>query len=318
MSFWQGRTVLVTGASGFVGSHLVKKLISKKSKVITLSEKGIKSSTGTQDEIGSVENFEKLNDIIKKYKINTIFHLAAQPIVEVGQTNPTKTFEVNIKGTWNILESARGNNIQKIIIASTVHVYGNNPKVPFKEEYFPQPSRPYETSKACADLLAQSFADTYNLPVEIPRFVNIYGPADFHFSRLIPKVIKSILKGENPRVWDVGSIRDFLYIDDAVRAYFMLAEKNFHNGRRVRVFNFGTDKPISIVNLVKKIIKIAKQDFTNVKIESIPSDRSNEIIRQYVSSAKAKKELGWYPQTSLQEGLSKTYKWYKENADLLL
>lgn len=315
MSFWQGRLVLVTGASGFVGSHLVKQLISKKSKVITLSKKGYQPSLKIINEIGSVENFETLNKIVKKYKISTIFHLAAQPIVEVGQINPIATFEVNIKGTWNVLEAARENNIQKVIIASTVHVYGDNPNVPFKEEYFPQPSRPYETSKACADLLAQSFADTYNLPVEIPRFVNIYGPGDFNFSRLIPKVIKSILTGEKPEVWDIGSVRDFLYIDDAINAYLMLAQKQLAGGKRLRVFNFGTGKPIKIYDLVLKIIQLANKNI-KVKIENPPEERFNEIKKQYVSVAKAKRELGWYPKVGLNEGLSKTIGWYQQNTQL--
>lgn len=306
MSFWQGRPILVTGASGFVGSHLVSRLTSKKSKVVSLSKK-----------TGSIEDFEKLNDMIKKNKINTIFHLAAQPIVEVGQTNPIKTFEVNIKGTWNILEAARENNVQKIIIASTVHVYGDNPKIPFKEEYYPKPSRPYETSKACADLLAQSFADTYDLPVEIPRFVNIYGPGDFNFSRLIPKVIKSILSGEQPEVWDIGSIRDFLYIDDAINAYLMLAEKKLDGGKRLRVFNFGTGKPIKIHDLVLKIIKLSNKKI-NLKTEKLPEERSNEIKKQYVSIAKAKRELNWYPKISLDEGLTKTIEWYKKNSNSFL
>lgn len=317
MSFWQGRSVLVTGASGFVGSHLVRQLTSKKSRVVTLSRKGSKPSRVIQDEIGSIEDFEKLNDIIKKYKINTIFHLAAQPIVEVGQTNPIKTFEVNVKGTWNILESARENNIQKVIIASTVHVYGDNPNVPFKEEYFPQPSRPYETSKACADLLAQSFADSYNLPVEIPRFVNIYGPGDFNFSRLIPKVIKSILSGEQPEVWDIGSVRDFLYIDDAINAYLMLAQKKLVDGKRLRVFNFGTGKPIKIYDLVLKIIRLSNKKI-KVKIENRPEERFNEIKKQYPSVEKAKIVLNWYPRISLDEGLAKTFSWYQKNAHLFL
>jgi CDP-glucose 4,6-dehydratase len=317
MSFWQQRVVLVTGASGFVGSHLVNQLISKHAKVITLSKKRLKSSTKVINEIGFVENFERLNDIMKRYKVNTIFHLAAQPIVEIGQDNPIKTFEVNIKGTWNILECARENNIQKVIIASTVHVYGDNPKVPFKEEYFPQPSRPYETSKACADLLAQSFADTYDLSVEIPRFVNIYGPGDFNFSRLIPKVIKSILQGEQPEVWDVGSIRDFLYIDDATAAYLMTAEKRLDNKKRLRIFNFGTGEQIKIYDLVQKIIQIMGKGI-KVKIEQLPEERSNEIKKQYVSIAKAKRELGWYPKVTLDSGLSKTITWYQENSRLFI
>src|SRR3989344_9506126 len=313
MSFWQGRIVLVTGASGFVGSHLVKRLILKKAQVVTLSKKGLKISMQTQDEIGSIEDFEKLNGIIKKYKIDTIFHLAAQPIVEVGQENPIKTFEVNIKGTWNILESARENKIQKVIVASTIHVYGDNPKVPFKEEYFPQPSRPYETSKACADLLAQSFADTYNLPVEIPRFVNIYGPGDSNFSRLIPKVIKSILNNEQPEVWDIGSIRDFLYIDDVINAYLTLAEKQLDNGRRLRVFNFGTGKPIKIHDLVLKIIELSKKKI-KLEMEKPPEERANEIKKQYVSITKAKRELNWFPKVSLEDGLTRTIDWYQKNS----
>ena len=317
MSFWQQRVVLVTGASGFVGSHLVNRLISKHAKVITLSKKRLKSSTKVINEIGFVENVERLNDIMKRYKVNTVFHLAAQPIVEIGQDNPIKTFEVNIKGTWNILECARENNIQKVIIASTVHVYGDNPKVPFKEEYFPQPSRPYETSKACADLLAQSFADTYDLSVEIPRFVNIYGPGDFNFSRLIPKVIKSILQGEQPKVWDVGSIRDFLYIDDAINAYLMTAEKRLDNKKRLRIFNFGTGEQIKIYDLVQKIIQIMGKGI-KVKIEQLPKERSNEIKKQYVSIAKAKRELGWYPKVTLDNGLSKTITWYQENSRLFI
>lgn len=303
MSFWQGKSILVTGASGFIGSHLVNELVLKGSKVVTLSR--------------FVESFDKVNDVIKKNKISIIFHLAAQPLVEIGQDNPIKTFDVNIKGTWNILEAARENQVQRIIIASTAHVYGDNPKLPFKEEYFPQPSRPYETSKACADLLAQSFADSYNLPVEIPRFVNIYGPGDFNFSRLIPKVIKSILMGEKPEIWDIGSVRDFLYIDDAIDAYLILAQKKFAESKRDRVFNFGTGKPIKIYELIMKIINLAKKD-TKLEMKNPPQDRSNEIKKQYVSIAKAKRELGWYPKVNIDKGLAKTIEWYQENSRMFL
>lgn len=318
MSFWQKKSVLVTGASGFVGMHLVNSLISRKAQVVTFSKNKAPVIKNTAKvEIGTVEDFKKLNSIIRKNKIEIIYHLAAQPIVEIGQTNPIKTFEVNIGGTWNILESARQNRVQKVIVASTVHVYGANPRLPFKEEYFPQPSRPYETSKACADLLAQSFADTYNLAIEIPRFVNIYGPGDTNFSRLIPKVIKGILKGKNLKIWDVGSIRDFLYIDDAIRAYLMLAEKNLPKQKRGRIINFGTGKPVGIVDLVEKIISISNKRSVKIEIDKTPADRSNEIIKQYVSTSKAKSQLGWYPETSLDLGLAKTYEWYKKNVDLL-
>lgn len=312
MSFWRGKVVLVTGATGFVGSHLVDQLISKGAKVIGLSKKRLASQAKIIEEYGLVEDFQTISRVIKKNKTEIIFHLAAQPIVEIGQENPIKTFQVNIQGTWNILEAARQNNVKRIIIASTVHVYGDNPKLPFKESYFPQPSRPYETSKACADLLAQSFADTYDLPVEIPRFVNIYGPGDFNFSRLVPKVIKSILNGRKPEVWDIGSVRDFLYIDDAVNAYLTLAEKPLANGKRLRVFNFGTGKPIKIYDLVLKIIQLTEKDM-KIKTEIPPEERSNEIKKQYVSIARAKKELGWRPKIDLNKGLLNTIGWYQRN-----
>lgn len=317
MSFWQGRSVLITGASGFIGSHLVKRLNILKAKVVTLSVNKPDGLEGKNTEIfGTVEDFESLNKLIYKYKINTIFHLAAQPIVEIGQTNPIKTFEVNIKGTWNVLEAAREQDVKKVIVASTVHVYGENRKVPYKEDYYPQPSRPYETSKACADLLAQVYADNYDLPVEIPRFVNIYGPGDLNFSRLIPKVIKAILEGESPRVWDEGLVRDFLYIDDAINAYLALAEKDLPNNKRGRVFNIGTGKPISIIDLVQKLIDIANNQSIKFIKKEVPKDRSNEVKRQYPSVAKVKKVLGWVSKISLEEGLKKTFDWYKRNANL--
>lgn len=317
MSFWEDKTVLITGATGFIGVHLVNKLLCEKAEVFTLGPTKRKDVPHLKQVLGSVEDFENINSLIKDNKIDIIFHLAAQPIVEVGQTNPLKTFEVNIKGTWNVLEAARENSVQKVIIASTVHVYGDNPKVPYKEEYFPQPSRPYETSKACADLLAQSFADTYNLAVEIPRFANIYGPGDYNLNRLIPKVIKGILEGKNPKIWDVGSVRDFLFIDDAIRAYLMLAEKDLPKTKRGRVINFGTGKPINIVELVEKIIRISKKDSIFVKTETTPKGRLSEVRRQYMSIKKAKRELGWSPKVPLKEGLVKTFEWYRDNINLL-
>lgn len=319
MSFWENKNVLITGSTGFVGSNLYLALAGKGANVVSFSSDDLSNSRlirNTQIKkikthiVGSVLDIDLLIGVIKKNKIKFIYHLAAQPLVELGKESPTKTFDINIKGTWNVLEAARVSSVEKIIVASTSHVYGDNPNPPYTEENFPQPSRPYETSKACADLLAQSYADTYFLPVEIPRFVNLYGRGDFNFSRIIPKVINSILEGKSPEVWDVGIMRDFLYIDDAINAYLLLVEKNLPNNKRSRIFNFGSCNPIKIVDLVKKIIEISGRNL-GVKILPMPTNRDKEITKQYVSIEKAKKVLGWTPKTTLDEGLRKTLSWYE-------
>lgn len=328
MSFWKNKKVLITGASGFVGSNLTKRLISKGTKVIAFTRSGIKSpsllilenlvSKIYKQEKGSLLNFNEVNRIVARNKVDYIFHLAAQPLIEVGHESPIETFDVNIRGTWNLLEAARQNKVKKIVVASTTHVYGDNPNLPYKEEYYPQPSRPYETSKAAADLLSQTYSDTYGLEVEIPRFVNLYGPGDFNFSRIVPKVIRSVLKKENPEVWDVGAVRDFLYIDDAIDAYLVLVEKNLPKEKRVRVFNFGSGKPVEIIKLVRKILKVANDPSLKLVIREVPEERKKEIVKQYVSVAKAKRLLNWEPKTPLAKGLKKTLAWYQRYSKLFV
>lgn len=299
---WEDKKILVTGSDGFVGRHLVEALRKLNSSVVTLTSSN-----------GSVVDFDLVNRLIKENNINLVFHLAAKSIVELGQEDPLKTFEVNIKGTWNILEASRLNKVKKVIIASTVHVYGGNQNLPFEENLYPQPSRPYETSKACADLLAQCYADSFGLSVEIPRFVNIYGPGDLNFTRIIPKIIKTILNGQNPKLWDVGVVRDFLYIDDAIQGYLDLANKELEDENRLRVFNFGSDQPKTIVDLVQQIVDLIGNP--NIKIEKIdpPKNREDEVLKQYVSSEKAKKELGWKPKFSYGDGLNRTIDWYRNH-----
>ncbi len=322
VSFWQGKKVLITGAGGFLGAHLTKALLASDAEVTTLSRSNLSRSflaieqlidKITHQEYGSVENLELLNDIIRRHNIEIVYHLAALPLVELGQGNPIATFEVNIRGTWNVLEAVRINKVEKIVAVSTAHVYGDNPSLPYKEEYYPQPSRPYETSKAAADLLAQSYADTYGLGVEIPRFVNIYGPGDLNFTRIVPKIIKTVLSGGSPKLWDNGAVRDFLFVDDAVSALLVLVEKNLDNSNRNRIFNFGSGKPVAISELVENIVRIAKVPDVSITVEPTPEDRKKEILRQYVSIDKAKAELGWLPQTKLIEGLARTIDWYKSH-----
>ena len=297
MFSWKNKKVLITGVTGFVGANLFKKL-----EELGADTFGISRNLDITD-------FLKLNDFVKKNKISICFHLAAEALVEKGQNDPYQTFKTNIEGTFNILESSRLNKLERIVIASTAHVYGDN-KAPYLEEYPPRPSRPYETSKACADLISQAYADTYDLPVLIPRFVNIYGPGDRNYNRLVPKTIISILNGGKPKMWGGDAKRQYLYIDDAIDAYIKLGEIDKTQIHKNRIYNFGEGYPISVRDLIEKIIKLSGKNFN---IEMIQEERPNEISAQYVSSEKAKYYLNWLPKFSLDEGLLNTIEWYSRN-----
>ncbi len=315
MSYLKGRKILITGSSGFIGSALTKKLLEEEAIVYLLSsrkKRGRKSKPNPNiHEIKcSVDDYRKLVKSLKDLKIDAMCHLAAQPLVDLGTSSPIGTFKTNIMGTWNILEIGRLKSVKKIIIASTTHVYGRNKNLPYLEEYFPQPSRPYETSKACSDLLAQSYAETYGLDITIPRFANIYGPGDKNISRLIPTVMDSVIHGKNPKIWDIGAVRDFLYIDDAIDGYIrILKEKPKKN---LQIINFGTGTPVKISKVAELIIKISGKKNIKVISNKIPRLRGVEVLRQYVSIDKAKKIFGWEPKTSIHEGLVETYKWYEK------
>jgi len=303
--FWEKKPVLITGINGFIGFALAKQLKNRGATVWGIS-RVIEDKNVVR---ANIIDYSTIDNIMKDKKISICFHLAAESFVELGQENPYKTFKVNTLGTLNILESARSNNLEKLIIASTSQVYGDNP-LPFKEDYPVRPSRPYETSKACIDFIAQSYAETFNLPVLISRFCNIYGPGDMNFTRLIPKTIKSILSGMHPQMWGKGTLREYLYLDDAVEGYIKLAELPKEKIVKNRIFNFGTGKKYSVEEIIEKIIISSGK---TIDIEKISGGRMDEIQEQYVSFAKAKKNLGWKPKMSIDEGLKKSFLWYKKN-----
>lgn len=303
VKYLKNKNILITGITGFIGSSLTRKLSRLGSNVYGTSRTHEKGNTYKID----IQNFDELNQFIKDKKIDICFHLAGESLVESGQKDPHKTFDSNISGTLNILESARKNNLKKVVISSSAHVYGDHTP-PCSEIDIPQPSRPYETSKLCIDLIAQSYARTFNLPIFIPRFVNIYGPGDKNLNRLVPATMMTVAKGENPKMWGGGAIRDYLYIGDAVNALISLACANSKAGENGIIFNFGSDNRISVEELIQKIIDVSGN---GLKINKVPSSRKNEILRQYVSWKKAKETLGWSPKTTLNKGLKLTYNWYK-------
>lgn len=304
MYSWRNERVLITGATGFVGSHLMQSL-----KELGASVTGV-ASEHTSDGIVKcdVRNLKELKKIFESNKITLCFHLAGLAQVETGQHSPHPTFDINITGALNILECSRLFQVRKTILASTSHVYGEN-KVPYLEEYTPKPTRPYETSKACIDLLAMSYARTYRVPVYIARFVNIYGPGDLKFARLIPKTIRSVLKGEAPEMWGGRAVRDYLYIDDAIAAYIKLGEIRNDEPEKEHIFNFGSSNLLSVKDIVERVIKYSDM---KVEIHMIADLRENEIPVQYVSWKKAKKVLRWKPKMDFETGIKKTLDWYKD------
>lgn len=303
-NYFTNKNILITGITGFIGSNLAERLHVLGAIVFGLSRFSQSKYIFKAD----MSDFSSIDQIIKSNNIDACYHLAADSLVESGQINPYNTFRFNMLGTLNILESARKNNLEKIIIASTSQVYGNNP--PFKEISPTVSSRPYETSKICSELLAQSYADTFNLPVLISRCVNTYGPNDLNLNRLIPKTINSILHNRVPEMWGKGDVvRDYLYIDDIISAYIDLAEVDMGKVGKDRVFNFGSDNFISVKDLMQKIIKLSKRD---MPIKRIGGGRNGEIKEQYLSWSKAKQILGWKPKINLNDGLKTTFRWYEE------
>ena len=315
---WKGMNVLVTGADGFIGSHVAKGLIDKGAEVTTIVRDIKKKSNvdilGIKNEInivnGNLINFEHCERALNEYDVEFCFHIAAQTIVTRANRSPLSTFESNIKGTWNILEACRlSKNIKGLIAASSDKAYGQQKKLPYTEDSPLSGYFPYDASKVCAEILARCYFMSYKLPLAITRNANTYGPADMNLSRIIPDVITRLIRNENPVIRSDGTPeRDYMYIKDAVSAYLTLAE-NLHRKEVLgEAFNFGTNKPISVLNLYKKIIKLMGK-----KAEAkILGEAKNEIDKQYLDSSKAKKILNWESKYNLDSGLRETIDWYKK------
>lgn len=317
MEFWKGKKVLITGVNGFVGSNLAKRLVEKKANVIGVKRDFIPNSnliySKTDKKItkihGDLRDYETLERAISQYNIDTIFHLAAQAIVTTAKNSPAITISSNILSTLNVLEAAKNiGGVERLIIASSDKAYGVQKELPYSEESPLKGIYPYDVSKTCCDLIGQTYWNTYKLPVGITRFCNIYGEGDLNFSRIIPGSISSFINGEKPIIRSDGkSIREYLYIDDAVEGYLVFAEKLIDKELQGKAINFGSGEKINVLNLIKKIKEIANSDLN----PTILGTARAEIDEQYLDYSKAKEVLGWNPRVSLDEGLKKTFNWYK-------
>ncbi|MGH9437792.1 MAG: GDP-mannose 4,6-dehydratase [Terriglobia bacterium] len=316
--FWAARRVLVTGATGVVGSWVVKDLVGKAAEVVALVLDANPQSelyrSGLIDRVsvvnGRLERFGDLERAIVDYEINTVIHLGAQAIVGVAYRSPRATFEANIRGTWNLLEACRLHSglVKRVVIASSDKAYGEHEKLPYTEDMPLQGRQPYEVSKSCADLIAQTYFYTYGLPVAIARCGNIYGGGDLNWSRIVPGAIRSFFRGESPTIRSDGQyLRDYVYVKDVSSAYLALAERLDSPEVRGGSFNFSPESRVTVMEIVNKIRGIMKCGHINV---TVLNEAKGEIRNQYLSSEKAKHVLGWAPAYKLEEGLKETVDWY--------
>ena len=318
-SFWKGRNVFVTGASGFVGANLAAELVSQQANVICLRRDEARPNSldlldlGDKVTIvnGAVEDLEIVARALNEYEVDAVFHLAAQALVGAANRSPLSTFESNIRGTYILLEACRtSETVRRVVVASSDKAYGSQEKLPYTEDLNLNGLFPYDVSKACTDLLAQSFSHTFGLPVAITRSANIYGPADTNMSRIIPGTILSLMKGERPIIRSDGTpVRDFVYTSDIVDAYLTMAE-NIENVRG-EAFNFGSGEPVSMLELVQRITRLMGMDLEPDIMLTKKIER--EIDAQYLDSRKARERLDWEPRVDLDDGLKLTIDWYLAN-----
>jgi CDP-glucose 4,6-dehydratase len=316
MNFWKDRNVFITGCTGLLGSHLTQMLSDQKANVVGLVRDQVPKSnliqTGIYEKInvvrGPVEDFFTMERALNEYEIDTVFHLAAQTIVGIANRNPLSTFESNIKGTWCLLEACRRvPTVKRIVVASSDKAYGEQEKLPYDETSPLQGSHPYDVSKSCADLIAHTYYNTYQLPVCITRCGNFYGPGDLNFNRIIPGTIRSVLNNEPPVIRSDGTfIRDYLYVKDAALAYMHLAEK-METKVHGEAFNFSNELQVSVLDLTRKILKLMGREELQ---PLILNQAENEIKHQYLSAKKARELLGWKPSYNLDEALKETIEWY--------
>lgn len=317
--FWLDRPTLVTGATGLVGGWLVKRLLAAKADVVCLIRDRVPQSELTRTGLavrvkvvqGDVQDQALLERVLGEYEIDTVIHLAAQTIVPIANRNPVSTFASNIGGTWSLLEASRRSPLVKqIVVASSDKAYGDHDSLPYSEDAPLQGRHPYDVSKSCADLIAQSYAATYSLPVVITRCGNFYGGGDLNWNRLIPGTIRSVLRNQRPVIRSDGQhIRDYFYVEDGAAVYMLLAEQLAKHPELLgHAFNFSNEIQVTVLEVVEKILAHMNSDLE----PDIRNEASNEIRHQYLSASKARQYFDWKPRFSLDQGLEQTIKWYKE------
>jgi CDP-glucose 4,6-dehydratase len=263
--------------------------------------------------LAELSDHDALVRVLDEHDVTEVFHLAAQTIVGTVNRSPLTAWETNVRGSWCLLEACRTlGKVRKIVVASSDKAYGAHDELPYHESFPLRPVFPYDVSKACADMIARSYAAAFSMPIAVTRLANVYGPGDLSWSRVVPHTARSLIRGEAPVVRSDGSAeRDFLYIEDAVDAYLAVGASLDHPAFHGRAWNAGWGKPVAVIDLVRGLIDISGCEVEpDVRGTGIPR---GEIDRQYLDSAAIRSELGWEPKWELERGLRTTWKWYQRH-----
>jgi CDP-glucose 4,6-dehydratase len=316
---WIGKNVFVTGATGLVGSILVRTLTDFGANVSALIFDSPADSELVQSGLinklnlynGNLSDYQLVSRALVQSEPDYIFHLGAQTIVGKGLIDPKGTFETNVQGTWNILEAARNFSPQllSIVVASSDKAYGEAKILPYDESFPLHGDGPYDVSKSCTDLISQSYGKTYNLPVSIARCGNIYGPGDTNWSRIVPGTFHSLLTKQTPVLRSDGTfLRDYIFVKDVVDAYLVLALKQADLAPG-EAFNFSHDRAYSVLEIYSEICQVVLQKYLE---PMVLNSVTHEIHDQHLTSSKAKEKLGWEAKYSLESGLKESLPWYRE------
>ena len=307
----------MTGATGLLGGWLVKHLLAAGADVVCLVRDWVPRSelvaTRLLDRVrvvrGDVRDQETIERALGEYEITTVLHVAAQAVVGVANRNPVSTLDTNIRGTWALLEACRRSPaVQQIVTASSDKAYGDQKVLPYTEDAPVMGRHPYDVSKSCADLIAQMYAKSYDLPVCVTRCGNFYGGGDLNWNRIVPGTIRSVLRGERPVIRSDGRLlRDYLYVEDGARAYLLLAEQlAARPALGGEVFNFSYESRMTVLELVARILDVMGSNLE----PDVRNEATNEIRDQYLDAGKARTVLGWSPAFSFEAGLRATIDWY--------
>jgi CDP-glucose 4,6-dehydratase len=318
------RSAFVTGAHGLLGAWLVKALLERDVAVAVLRRDEPAQSAlaleGTEARVdvvpGDVTDAAVVERALAEYEVDTVFHLAAQTLVGTARRSPVATFDTNVRGTWTVLEAARGVGVERVVVASSDKAYGPSDELPYREDSPLRARYPYDASKAAADLIARSYFHTYGLAVAVTRFANLYGGGDLNFSRLVPETVAAAIQGRAPVIRSDGKMeRDFLYVEDAVAAYLAIADALERSPDRAagEPFNAGGGTPIAVLDVVRAVCAAA-----GVELEPLVlAEAKSEIPRQYVDATKLRELTGWEPRVDLDDGLRRTVDWYRAHPEVL-